>query len=245
MVSLGLFLGGEIFIWWSYSLLVLVQLHQLWEYPEKRKLILTFFSLYSNMFLHYLSSGSRGPWNSCKCINSSGSCKRVQGWSPTSSDELWSSFEGIRQHLSSFESFGELFLLCLNIFLIFVGFGACICVTQFYIWSHFCSLLWLSFVLFSQKRIFMFDIILFNCWQLFLQVLPRGIFIYSVCLFILFLFLYLLLFSLVELLIFPLRLQEAILSIPRGITRLMDMLMDREVYFGYPPNGFLVNVHKK
>jgi len=26
-----------------------------------------------------------------------------------------------------------------------------------------------------------------------------------------------------------LRLQEAILSIPRGITRLMDMLMDREV----------------
>ncbi|TYK09331.1 golgin candidate 6 [Cucumis melo var. makuwa] len=43
----------------------------------------------------------------------------------------------------------------------------------------------------------------------------------------------------------PTRLQEAILSIPRGITRLMDMLMDREVYFGYPPNGFLVNVHKK
>lgn len=26
------------------------------------------------------------------------------------------------------------------------------------------------------------------------------------------------------------RLQEAILTIPRGITRLMDMLMDREVY---------------
>lgn len=28
---------------------------------------------------------------------------------------------------------------------------------------------------------------------------------------------------------FLFRLQEAILSIPRGITRLMDMLMDREV----------------
>ena len=29
------------------------------------------------------------------------------------------------------------------------------------------------------------------------------------------------------------RLQEAILTTPRGITRLMDMLMDREVRFNY------------
>lgn len=53
------------------------------------------------------------------------------------------------------------------------------------IFDHFFpSFFGVSFLCFcSQKRTFMLDIILFNCWQLFLQILPRGIFIYSFCLF--------------------------------------------------------------
>lgn len=154
--------------------------------------------MYSNMFFHYLSSGSRGPWNSCKCINSSRSCKRVQGWSSTSSDELWSAFKGIRQHLSSFESLGQLFLLCLNIFLISKGLEVRICVTQFHIWPHFSSLLWVSFVLLQSEEDFY---VRYYTLQLLTALLTNSPtrYIYLLGLFILFLFLfmYCLQFSLV------------------------------------------------
>lgn len=75
----------------------------------------------------------------------------------------------------------------------------------------------------------MYDITHFNYWQLFSQIPQIGTL--SLDLFSSFLVLFIALLDRWGKLFaeFFFRLQEAILTIPRGLTRLMDMLMDREV----------------